>query len=87
MSSEVERLKAAARERWGERWTVRELHFADGDTHACAYQSQGLDDDGNQILLRMSFVDDGSIVVSRVVRCMEELEEELVEELEVAGDV
>lgn len=37
----VDRLEAAARERWGDAWTIRTLRRADGSTESYAFRSRG----------------------------------------------
>ncbi|WP_222912735.1 hypothetical protein [Natrinema sp. SYSU A 869] len=41
----LERLEAAARERWGEEWAIRATHFSDGTTQAYAFRLRGVVDD------------------------------------------
>lgn len=44
MSNErLERTKEVAREQWGDAWTVRALHFADGSVRPVAFRSLGVD--------------------------------------------
>ena len=38
---DLARLKAAARERWGDEWLIRQEHFADGDSKAFAVHTAG----------------------------------------------
>lgn len=38
----ADRLKEAARELWGDTWTLRTLEFADGSTDHVVYRSRGL---------------------------------------------
>lgn len=37
----VERLKAAARDRWGDEWAVKVTHWADGTHQYVAYHMEG----------------------------------------------
>lgn len=41
MADELETLKAEARERWGDDWTIEQLHFADWSTSAHAFHTIG----------------------------------------------
>jgi hypothetical protein len=50
---QIERLKAEASERWGNRWVVTSLHFADGDSQCYAIRSHGRTDDGHLVQDRL----------------------------------
>jgi hypothetical protein len=77
--STVERLKAEATERWGNYWTIRVQHFADGDTNAFAFRSRRRDDDGNLVHDRLFILDSGQIVVERVTMERNKLDAETLE--------
>ncbi|MDF9748427.1 hypothetical protein [Natrinema salsiterrestre] len=65
----LERLEAAARERWGEKWAIRATHFADGTTQAYAFRSRGVvDDDRDEKTLEQErlYVSDEKAVFRRV---------------------
>ena len=63
----IARLKEAARERWGERWTVEVRYFADGDFSANAVRSRGQTEEGHLKQDVMFITDDGEIVGERIV--------------------
>lgn len=79
LDAHIDRLKAEATERWGERWTVRVQHFADGDANAFAFCSRGRDDDGNLVHDRLFILENGETVVERVTMESRELETETLE--------
>ncbi|QCS44641.1 hypothetical protein [Natrinema versiforme] len=65
----LERLEAAARERWGDEWAIRATHFADGTTQAYAFHSRGVvDDDRDEKTLEQErlYTDGDSAVFQRV---------------------
>ncbi len=63
-----ERLRAAARERWGDVWTLVTREWADGDAQTVAYTSRGRGEDGETIVREQLLLDDdGDIVRERVV--------------------
>lgn len=53
MTTHVEKLKDAARERWRDSWTVRQLHFADGTTSAHAFRTLGHAEAGKNVKERL----------------------------------
>lgn len=64
-----ERLREAARERWGENWTIRVTEYADGSTDIMAFSSNGVVEvDGERVIERerLLFDADGEIVHDRV---------------------
>lgn len=70
-SDALDRLKAAARDRWGDRWTIRVQHFATGNTKAIAFHSRGTvdrDDVDGKVLdvERLQLDDDGRLGYDRV---------------------
>lgn len=77
--TKLERLKVEAAERWGDHWTVRVQHFADGDANAFAFRSRGRDEDGNLVHDRLFILDSGEPVVERVTMEKSELETETIE--------
>jgi hypothetical protein len=79
LDAKIERLEAEASERWGDHWTVRVQHFADGDTHAFAFCSRGRDGDGNLVHDRLFLLDSGETVVERVTMERSELDTETLE--------
>lgn len=42
----IEQLERAARKRWGEAWSIHQLHFSDGTTQEYAYRNHGKTDEG-----------------------------------------
>jgi hypothetical protein len=96
---ERELLHAAARDRWGERYTVRINEYATGERSMHAYQLRGQNEDGTRTkeLLKV-FVDEESYAVWRRVVEPEQFADgdelledgslaELVADLAVAPDV
>lgn len=75
----VERLKAEASERWGERWVVKTSHFADGDTRAHAIRSRGRNEDGNLVQDHLFILENGETAVERVTLERNELDSETIE--------
>lgn len=68
----IKRLKNAARERWGDAWTIHTLRFADGSTKSTAYHSRSLVGDPregrDETILerdRLVIADDGRLVYER----------------------
>lgn len=72
--ADLDQLEAAARERWGERWTIEVRHFADGSTSAHAFRSRGRTDAGHLEKERLFIGDDGEIRADRVVEARETVE-------------
>lgn len=68
----IERLEEIARERWGERWTITQKHFADGTTKATAWRNIGpvdVDDIEGKVFEREEIrIDDGEALHSHVYR-------------------
>lgn len=67
----LEKLEELARERWGERWTIKIQHFATGSRKAIAYHSRGVvdeTDDGTTIreLERLQIDEDGRVGFDRI---------------------
>jgi hypothetical protein len=79
LETEVEQLKAEATERWGERWVIETLRFADGDTKAHATRSRGRNDDGNIVEDRLFVNENGDTAVERVTIERNELDSETIE--------
>jgi hypothetical protein len=79
LDTEIERLQAEATARWGDHWTVRVQHFADGDANAFAFCSRGLDDDGNLVHDQLFILEHGETVVERVTMERRELESKTIE--------
>lgn len=75
-STEIEQLREAARDRWGDAWTIRQLHFADGSTSAHAFRSRGRTEDGHLEKERLFVGEDGRVYADRVVEASETVEEE-----------
>jgi hypothetical protein len=79
LEAEVERLKAEASERWGERWVIETLQFADGDTQSHATRSYGRNEDGNIVEDRLFVNEAGETAVERVTIERRELDSETIE--------
>ncbi|WP_137290655.1 hypothetical protein [Natronorubrum halophilum] len=67
----LERLEELARERWGDKWAIKQKHWADGTTSEHAYHMNGpvdVDDVDQKVLEseRLWLNDDGQYVVERV---------------------
>lgn len=63
----VEKLKEAAHERWGDSWTVRQMHFSDGTTSAHAFRTHGRAEEGEVEKERLFVGADGEIYRDRIV--------------------
>lgn len=67
--SDLDRLRAEARERWGDRWTIKTTEWADGTTRHRAIRSRGrVEVDGESLIEQdeLKFTTDGELVVERV---------------------
>lgn len=76
LETEIERLQAEATARWGDHWTVRVQHFADGDANAFAFGSRGRDEDGHLVHDQLFILEHGETVVERVTMESNELDSE-----------
>lgn len=74
--TEIERLREAARDRWGDSWTIRQLHFADGSTSEHAFRSRGRTEDGHLEKERLFVGEDGQVFADRIVEACETVERE-----------
>lgn len=64
----VERLREAARERWGDQWTIEQRIWSDGDSRAYAFRSHGrVTDDGPIRRERMMIAPDDEVIVEEVL--------------------
>lgn len=73
----IDRLEAAARDRWAEHWTIEVLRFATGDRSAHAFRSLGLDDDGRLVRDRLFISPDGTdsyVMREHIDRSVEDIE-------------
>jgi len=78
--SDRELLEEAARELWGDHWSITERHFADGTTDTYAMHSKGRTDNGNLEQLRLRVDDEGRVGMTRTIfDPRETVEEEVVE--------
>lgn len=69
----IQKLKTAAKERWGDAWTVEVKHWADG-THQCyAYHMNGRTPEGHREKEQLLFDAEGEIHHERLVQTPEEL--------------
>lgn len=76
----AERLREAARELWGDQWTLRTLEYADGSEDLVAYRSRGIVKEGVVERERLLFDADDCIVRDRVrLRKREQLESEVID--------
>ena len=75
-------LEAAARDRWGEHWTIRILQFSEGSIQAFAFHSNGRTDEGHleheRLVPASDTSDDEFVVVRYVFDPEQELEEEVL---------
>ena len=78
IDEKIERLKAEARDRWGERWTVRVNYCADGDASAHAFRSRGRTSGGLLKEDRLFLTDEG-VAVEQVTQKSREVESEIIE--------
>lgn len=73
-----ERLEAAARDRWGDGWTIQQLHFADGSSQSFAYRISGQREKSNRVEKDRLFIGaDGGVYHDRVVVDQEQVVEVL----------
>jgi hypothetical protein len=79
LDAQIERLKAEATERWGEKWVIKCLLFADGDSQYYAIRSRGRNGDGNLVHDRLWLSEDGETAVERVTMERCELDSETIE--------
>ena len=79
LDAQIERLKAEATERWGEKWVIKSLQFADGDFQCYAIRSRGRNGDGNLVEDRLWISEDGDTAVERVTMEQQELDTEMIE--------
>lgn len=82
LETKVERLKAEATERWGERWTVEIRQYADGDYQALAFHSRGQNENGHLLRDRLFIDQNGQTAVERATVEHREIESEPIEEPE-----
>lgn len=79
----ADRLREAARELWGDAWTLHTREYADGATDRMVYHSRGLTEvNGDPVIERdrLLFDDKDTIVHDRVrVRKQEQLESVVVD--------
>lgn len=65
VGDDLDQLKKAARERWGDEWLIRQEHFADGDSKAIAVHTEGLVDrddvDGEVREIERLQIEDGKV--------------------------
>jgi len=88
----IDRLEAAARDRWGENWRIETARYADGTAEATAIHSRGLvDPDADDPVLeqeRLLTDGDGRMLYERVHHrqdvTVDVLEEELI--VDLTGD-
>lgn len=68
--NDLDRLKAAARERWGDEWIVEQQHFANGNSKEIAVHTNGPverdDVDGEVRELERLQIDDGEIGYDKI---------------------
>ncbi|WP_395166378.1 hypothetical protein [Natrinema pallidum] len=85
----LERLEAAARDRWGDEWTIRAKHFSDGTTQAHAFRSRGVADDDDRdgkTLVEERLYASADRTVYRRVHVQREDVVEILEERELTRD-
>ena len=77
---ELAALEAAARDRWGERWGIRILQFADGSISSYAFHSFGRTDDGHLERERLIPVEgeDEPMIVREIYEPEQEIDSEFI---------
>lgn len=86
----LETLKAAARDRWGEKWTIRQDHYADGTSRAYAFRVRGSTEEGYGIQGRLFVGADGQVYHDRVTLDYEQVVDVLEEDNapeEIRGEI
>lgn len=73
-------LEAEARDRWGERWTIQQLHYVDGTTRAHAFRFHGKTEDDLCEEERLFLGTDGNFYVRHVLVAPESIAEVLHED-------
>ncbi|SEQ29757.1 hypothetical protein [Natrinema salaciae] len=84
--NDLDRLEELARERWGERWTITQKHFADGTTKQTAWRTYGpvdVDDDGQVFDIERIRLEDDEVLHDRVYQRNDDVVE--VIDYEVCG--
>lgn len=79
LETTVERLKAEATDRWGERWTISVNRYADGDFNAYALRSRGRNENGHLVEDRIYITENDEILVSQRTFDRQEIDSELLE--------
>jgi hypothetical protein len=79
LDATVERLEAEATERWGDKWVIETLRFADGDSRAHATRSRGRNEDGHIVEDWLFVSETGETAVERVTMERNELNSETIE--------
>lgn len=79
--NEFNQLKAEAQDRWGDKWTIETMHWADGDSRSLAFRSFGRQRDGGPIHCEQIMIaPDREVIVERLIMFPEEvLERERIE--------
>lgn len=67
MDDTINQLKDAAHDRWGDGWTIRQLHFADGSASAHAFRTRGKNEEGHLRRERLFVGADGEVYQDRVL--------------------
>lgn len=76
MTGNVEQLKAEAKDRWGEKWTIETTQWADGDSRSRALSSFGRQREGGPIRReQMMIAPDEEVTVERLLVYPEEVVE------------
>lgn len=84
--NELEMLEDAARERWGDQWSIEQLHFADGTTSQHAYRLGGLNDAGHLRKERLFVGADGEVYYDHVLLDKAEIVE-VIEQDEAPAEI
>ena len=79
LDAQIERLKAEATERWGDKWVIETRRFADGDAQCNAIRSHGRNDDENLVQDQLFILESGEVVVEQVTLERRELNTKTLE--------
>lgn len=80
-------LEDAARERWGEHWTIRIQQFSDGSIRTFAFHSKGRTDEGQLEHERLLPAGDDEFVhVRRVFEPEQQIDEEVLDDPRSGSD-
>lgn len=87
---DIKRLKELARERWGDKWTITQKHFADGTTKQTAWRSYGpvdVDSEGQVFDIERIRLEGDEVLHDRVYQRNDDVVEVFDHEICAPGDL